>query len=119
MYTHENYLWGLVVYAAGFLLILPMLLTVTRAVIPWRIPRGIIRLFFVALLLTPVQAYNGMYFLAPAWMVAVFEFVRPTSVEGPARALTPMVVVFVALIAAYCAWCVLYPYWRKRRERQV
>jgi len=115
MYSHENYIWGLVAYAVGFLFMLPLLLFMARALIPWRILRHVLGLFFAALLLTPVKAYTDMYFLAPAWIVAAFELARPTSIEGPARALTPMVVVFVGLLAAYMAWCVLRGYVRRRR----
>jgi hypothetical protein len=40
-------------------------------------------------------------------MVVLFEFVRPSSVEGAARALTPIVVTFAGLIAVYMAWLLL------------
>lgn len=107
MYSHENYIWGLVAYGVGFICILPMVLIVTRKLIPWTVPRNLIRLFFVALLLTPVKAYTDMYYLAPAWMVAAFEFVRPTSVEGPARAVSVIVLSFGALVLAYLLWLIV------------
>jgi len=115
MYSQENYIWGLVAYGMGFLMILPALLWVTRVTVPWQIPRALVRLFFVALLLTPVKAYNDMHFLAPAWVVAAFEFMKPSSVEGPARALTPMVVVFAGLVVACCLWYFLRHYWQRKR----
>lgn len=110
MYSHENYLWGLVAYGLGFLLLLPLMLRFTRFVIPWKSLRTVVLLLFLAVLLTPVKAYNDMYFLAPAWMVALFEFVRPSSVEGSARAVTPIVVVFAGLLLAALAWVLLRRY---------
>lgn len=107
MYTHENYQWGLVAYVLGFLLILPLVFSITRVLIPWAIPRNLVRLAFAAVLLTPVRAYTDMYFLAPAWMVAFFEYFKPTSVEGPARAVTPIVICFAALLVAYLGWIFL------------
>ncbi len=104
MYTDENYLWGLVAYGLGFLLILPMLLWATRFVIPWRGVRTVVRLFLVALLITPVRAYTDMHYLAPAWLVAGFEFFQPTSPEGPARSVAPIVIVFAALLLVALIW---------------
>lgn len=104
MYTDENYLWGLVAYGLGFLLILPMLLWATRFVIPWRGVRTVVRLFFVALLITPVRAYTDMHYLAPAWLVAGFEFFQPTSPEGPARSIVPILVVFAGLLLVALVW---------------
>lgn len=98
MYTHENYTWGLVAYGIGFVLALPLWFKFTRWAIPWAFPRTLARILFAVLLLTPVRAYTDMDFLAPAWLVAMFEFFKPTSVDGPARALTPLV---IALMAAF------------------
>ena len=101
MYTMENYVWGLVAYGLGCLLILPLTWKLTRVLIPWSPPRVIVRLFAAAFLLTPVNAYEDMDFLAPAWVVAGFEMVRPTTVEGPFRAIMPMLAVFVAALVLY------------------
>ena len=119
MYTHENYLWGLVAYALGFLCILPALIIATRWAIPWSIPRNVVRLFFAALLLTPARAYTDMYYLAPAWMVAAFEFVRPSSVEGPARAITAIVVSFAVLLLIYATWLLASRFLIQPRFRSV
>lgn len=101
MYSQENYFWGLVVYGLGFLLIVPALYHVLRVAMPWRPGRVVLWILVAVLLLTPVRAYTDMDFLAPAWVVALFEFVRTTSQEGPARAITPMVVALGgALLAA-------------------
>lgn len=98
MYSQENYYWGLVCYGLGVAFMLPLLWWLTRLVMPWRPLRTLIRLFCLVVLLTPVRAYTDMSFLAPAWMVAVFESLKPTSIEGPARAVTPMVTLFGALL---------------------
>ncbi len=104
MYTMENYVWGLVAYGLGCLLVLPLCWKLTRALIPWTPPRVITRLFIAVFLLTPVRAYEDTQFFAPAWVVAGFEAVRPTTVEGPFRAIMPMLAVFVAVVALYGAW---------------
>jgi len=118
MYTHENYIWGLVAYGVGFLLMLPFFLLIARALIPWRIPRDLVGLLIAAVLLTPARAYTDMYFLAPAWIVAAFELAQPTSIEGPARALTPMAVVFAVLVAVYIVGRALWQYFLRGRARQ-
>lgn len=104
MYTHENYTWGLVAYGIGFALALPLWFKLTRLAFPWPFPRTLARLLFAVLLLTPVRAYTDMDFLAPAWLVAFFEFFKPTSVDGPARALTPLTVALAVAFALALAW---------------
>lgn len=101
MYTAENYLWGLVAYALGCLLILPGFWKATRLLIPWAPPRAIVRLLLAAVILTPIKAYEDMMFIAPAWVVATFEVFRPTTVEGPFRALMPILAVFFGLVLLY------------------
>jgi len=101
MYTLENYIWGLVAYALGCLLILPACWKTTRVLIPWAPPRAIVRLLLAALILTPVKAYEDMMFIAPARVVATFEVFRPSTVEGPFRAIMPVVAVFLGLVMLY------------------
>ncbi|MCK9564166.1 MAG: hypothetical protein M0R02_15750 [Bacteroidales bacterium] len=117
MYTMENYVWGLVAYGLGCLLMLPLTWRLTRLLIPWSPPRVIVRLFAAAFLLTPVKAYEDMDFLAPAWVVAGFELVRPTTVEGPFRAIMPMLAVFLAGVLLYVGF-VLARFWVRRGQRQ-
>lgn len=101
MYTYENYIWGLVAYGLGCLLVLPLTWKLTRLAISWSPPRMILRLLLAAFFLTPIKAYQDMDYLAPAWVVAAFEMVRPTTVEGPFRAIMPMLAVFLALVGLY------------------
>lgn len=118
MYTMENYVWGLVAYGLGCLLMLPLTWKLTRLLIPWGPPRAIVRLFAAALLLTPVKAYEDLHFLAPAWVVAGFELVQPTTVEGPFRAIMPMLVVFFAAVLLYLGF-VLARFWIRRGQQQA
>lgn len=101
MYTQENYLWGLVAYGLAVLLLMPMFWWLSRAVLPWRTARELVRLLVLVLLLTPVRAYEDMSFLAPAWVVAFFEFLQPTTEMGPARALAPLAIALIAVSALY------------------
>lgn len=98
MYTVENYVWGLVAYSLGCLLIAPLLWRFSRVVLRWMPLRILFALFMAAFFLTPIKAYEDMDFIAPAWVVAGFEMVQPTTVEGPFRALMPMMAVFLGLV---------------------
>ena len=118
MYTYENYIWGLVAYGLGHLLVLPLTWKLTRLAIPCSPPRMILRLLLAAFFLTPVRAYKEMDFLAPAWVVAAFEMVRPTTVEGPVRAIMPMLALFLALVGLY-GLAMLARYVLGRRVREV
>ncbi|MAT51591.1 MAG: hypothetical protein CMK32_10455 [Porticoccaceae bacterium] len=107
MYTDENYLWGMVAYGLGCLLLLPPAWIISRRIIPWRIPRNSLRILLLAVLFTPVRAYTDMHFLAPAWVVMAFEFVQPTTPEGPVRALMPLLSVFLGLLVVYLLFTLL------------
>lgn len=104
MYTQENYYWGLVAYGLGVLLLLPMTWWLSRVLLPWRIARDLFRLVALALMLTPVRAYEDVNYLAPAWVVAAFEFLRPTTDMGPARALAPLAMALIAVCGLYLLW---------------
>jgi hypothetical protein len=112
MYSIENYIWGLVAYLLGFLMMLPLGWKLT-GFIPWSWPRRVLRTFLFALFLTPVKAYPDVGFLAPAWVVAAFELFQPSSELGALRALVPILVVFVVLLAALVAW---HLRWRPGRQ---
>ncbi|KJS07687.1 MAG: hypothetical protein VR73_08325 [Gammaproteobacteria bacterium BRH_c0] len=106
MYTVENYIWGLVAYSLGCLLIAPLLWKFSRVALRWTPLRILFGLFVAAFLLTPIKAYQDMDFIAPAWVVAGFEMVRPTTVEGPFRALMPMMAAFLGLVLLYILFVV-------------
>jgi len=102
MYTTENYVWGLLVYLLGFLILLPIGWHFTGK-IPWSTVRHLTRLVCIVLAVTPAKAYTDMYFLAPAWIVIAFELLSPTTEAGAARPLVPLLLVLGAALAAYFA----------------
>jgi hypothetical protein len=114
MYTEENYFWGLVAYSLAVLCLLPLMYQFSR-LLYWRFLKWLFWLVSLVILLTPVRAYPDMHFLAPAWLVAAFEFVRPASPEGPARAITPVVVGVAAVFLLWIAMLVMLLIWRRKR----
>lgn len=116
MYSDENYLWGLVAYGLGCILMAPLLYKLSLKLLPWRFLRYFFWILLFAVFLTPVRAYTDMTFLAPAWMVALFEFIRPTSQEGPARAVTPIVMAGAALFLTMLVLYVAAAYLRRRKQ---
>ena len=119
MYTEENYFWGLVIYGLGVLLMMPAMIKVTGFIMPWKPLRVVLRVFFVALLVTPVYAYKDVEFLAPAWVVAPFELVRPTSEEGPAMAFAAFSAVFASGLLLVGAFYLLRHFLRRRHGHQI
>jgi hypothetical protein len=118
MYSEENYFWGVVAYVLGVLLVCPAMIKVTGFIMPWRPLRDILRVFFITLLFTPVLAYNDSSFMAPAWTVALFEIVRPTSPEGPAAPLALLASVFAGLSLLTIGFHVYKFFWRRRQVAQ-
>lgn len=112
MYTMENYYWGLVAYVLGVLMITPLLWWLTRF-IPWRPIKAFFRLLVLSVLLTPMYAYQGMDYLAPAWAVGVFELFKPQTEEGIWHGLLPIAVCFAIL---YCLDLGQWLVFRKRRK---
>lgn len=112
MYTLENYHWGLVAYYLGVLLIMIPVWKITSFV-HWFPVRWLFRVVFLAALATPMVAYRGMEFLAPAWGVAVFDWIYPQSGESWQRGIPPIITVFALLyVLALVCWLVL----RRRRQ---
>lgn len=102
MYTTENYIWGSLVYFLGFLIVLPFGWKFT-GFIPWERAREITRIVCFVFFLAPAKAYEDMYYLAPAWFVAAFELLRPTTDEGVWRPLSPMLLILLLALAVYFA----------------
>ncbi len=98
MYSMENYFWGSLGYILGVLMVLPLVWRCTRA-LPWHPLRAGIRVLVLAVLLTPARPYPDKIFLAPAWAVAVFEVIQPTTVEGPLKGVLPITTYFLGLLA--------------------
>lgn len=107
MYSTENYLWGGVAYLLGVLMLTPLLWWLTRA-IAWHPVRAFFRILVLAFFLTPAFPYQDMTYLAPAWAVAMFEWVKPQSAEGVWRGLLPIGFSFaIAYALDLCVWSLL------------
>ncbi len=107
MYTPENYLWGCIGYVLGVLMTVPFVWWATRR-LPWYPLRAFLRMFTLALLLTPAFPYEGMTYLAPAWATAAFELIKPTMEHGVRRVLIPIGFSFAVLYALnLCVWQLL------------
>lgn len=72
MYTQEDYLYGWLFYGLGALVLILCGWIIT-ARISWGPVRNMIRLLAIVTLLVPWYANPDMAFLAPAWIIAVFE----------------------------------------------
>lgn len=118
MYSEENYIWGLVAYGLGVVLVLPAMLKVTALVMPWKFLsplKLVVRAFFVVLLVTPVYAYKETTFFAPAWMVAAFETISPSTPEGPALAYATLTSVFISVFLLIIGFYIARFYWNKHQ----
>jgi len=107
MYTPENYFWGCVAYVLGVLMAAPFIWWATHR-IPWYPLRAFFRMLSLALLLTPAFPYEGMTYLAPAWVSAAFELIKPTMEHGVRRVLIPVGFSFSVLYGLnLCVWQLL------------
>ena len=113
MYSTENYIWGLVAYVLGVALLIPFLWWATRA-IAWHPVKAFFRIFALVFLLTPAFPYPGMDYLAPAWVVSLFEIVKPQTEEGIWRGLLPIGLCFVLI---YTLEFILWLSLRRRSKR--
>lgn len=111
MYTMENYIWGLVAYVLGVLLITPLLWRITRS-LPWHPVKAFIRILVLVILLTPMIVDRQQNFLAPAWVVGVFELIQPQDGRNPEDVLTPIILSFVLI---YLLDLAVWQLFRRRR----
>jgi len=111
MYSAENYLWGLIGYGLGVILILLAAWGLARGW-RWAVLRHGFLLVLAAVLLTPMQPYPDTQFLAPAVFVSVFEGLDRASDASFTRGLFPIGVVLTVLLVVY-ACCALL--WRRFR----
>ncbi len=102
MYSTENYIWGLVGYYLGVLLLLAASWRVCK-VIPWKHPRRLLLLLLAVVFLVPVRAYPELQFLAPAFFVAIFEGITSTEEGSYLRGLIPLIVSYLVAVAVYIA----------------
>jgi hypothetical protein len=104
VYTDENYLWGLVGYYLGVLLLLVPTWWLTRP-LPGFPLRALVRCAAVALLATPMLAYPDLKYLAPAWGVMLFDALSPAHSDGLLRGVVPLLAVFGLLyVLTLLAW---------------
>ncbi|MEH6529652.1 MAG: hypothetical protein V7718_06905 [Porticoccus sp.] len=100
MYSAENYLWGLVGYYLGCLLIL-LYLWRFRKLIPGRFFRSMFLLFVTAVILVPITAYPDGHYLAPAWFVSLYEGLTEATEQGYLRGAKPILICYLAAVCLY------------------
>lgn len=118
MYSMENYIWGLVVYALGAGIVF-WYSTWLLGHLRYRHIRNVLNLLVFALVFTPIQPYAEQSFLAPAFVTLVFESMLLGSEEEPLRGLIPIFFVYGLLIFGYVvyAWCWQRPSQHKTMRR--
>jgi hypothetical protein len=118
MYSMENYIWGLVAYVLGVLMLTPLIWWLSRA-IPWHPVKAFFRILVLVFLLTPAYPIDNTLYLAPAWSISLFEFVKPHTEQGILRGLLPIAWCFgVIYTVDLCLWLLLRksrgPLWQAR-----
>lgn len=113
MYSEENYLWGLVGWYLGVLLVLPPLWRITRP-LPGFPLRALVRVAVITLLATPMLAYPDMHYLAPAWGVMLFDALSPNRSDSLLRGVAPLAAVFGVL---YVTTLLLWLPFRRRTPK--
>ena len=103
MYSAENYLWGLVGYYLGCLLIL-LYLWRFRRLIPGRFFRSFFLLFIAAVILVPITAYPDGHYLAPAWFVSLYEGLTEATELGYLRGAKPILICYLSAVCLYIFW---------------
>ncbi|KKL99128.1 hypothetical protein LCGC14_1817520 [marine sediment metagenome] len=114
MYTPENYLWGMVGYYIGCLLVL-LYLWRFRKLIPGRYFRDLFLLLVATILLVPITAYPDGYYLAPAWFVSLFEGFTEATEKGYLRGAKPILVCYLAAVFLYLCGVIFGIYRRPAR----
>ena len=100
MYSDENYLWGIVAYYLGCLLVL-LFLVRFKDLLPGRHFRNQLILFVAALILVPIKAYPDTGYLAPAWFVSLYEGLTGPDDVGFLRGAKPIVTCYLVAVACY------------------
>ena len=112
MYSEENYLWGLVGYYLGVLLVVAPLWRITRP-LPGFPLRAFARVAVITLLATPMFPYRDLHYLAPAWGVMLFDALGPEHGDALLRGVLPLLAVLGLL---YVLTLGLWLIFRPRRE---
>jgi len=105
MYTPENYLWGMVGYYVGCLLVL-LYLWRFRKLIPGRYFRDLFLLLVATILLVPITAYPDGYYFAPAWFVSLFEGFTEATEQGYLRGAQPIAMIYLVSVILYFFWAI-------------
>lgn len=113
MYTHDEYLYGWVFYLLGVLVVMGCGWLLT-ARIKWLVIRHMLRVVVGVTLLVPWFAAPELGYLAPAWLIAVFEglFEHDGSFW---RAGTPLITAMVSVSFLYLS---LFGLWQLLRREQ-
>jgi membrane-bound ClpP family serine protease len=115
LYTQENYLWGMVGYYIGCLLVL-LYLWRFRKLIPGRYFRGLFLLLVASILLVPITAYPDGYYLAPAWFVSLFEGFTEATEQGYLRGALPIAMVYLGSVMLYFFGAIYESIFGSRRQ---
>lgn len=116
MYSDENYLWGIVGYYLGCLLVL-LFLWRFRELLPGRHFRNHLLILIAAVILVPIRAYPDMDYVAPAWFVSLFEGLTGNSETGYLRGAQPIIVSYLVAVVIYL-FVVIVSQVRRRMSRQ-
>jgi hypothetical protein len=95
MYTYNDYFYGWLVYVAAALILILCAWWLTSG-LRWREPRQLLRLMVTVTLLLPWYTDADMKFFAPAWVMAVFEWVFEHNFW---RAGGPLLMALIAAVA--------------------
>ncbi len=117
MYSGENYLWGIVGYYLGCILLL-MFLVRFKDLLPGRHFRNHLILFIAAVILVPIKAYPDMNYLAPAWFVSLFEGLTGPDDMGFLRGAQPIITCYLVASACYILAMLLGVFKRRDTERE-
>ena len=114
MYTAENYLWGLVAYYLGAVLVL-FCCWYFRRWIGWRPVRHLLLVLISVVLLLPFNAYPDMDYLAPAWFISLFEGITKSTDEGYLRAGVPLIVACLVGIICYATGSTIWFFQNRKK----
>ncbi|TNF08050.1 MAG: hypothetical protein EP323_02115 [Gammaproteobacteria bacterium] len=118
MYSDENYLWGIVGYYLGCILVL-MFLVRFKDLLPGRHFRNHLILLIAAVILVPIKAYPDMSYLAPAWFVSLFEGLTGTEEMGFLRGAQPIITCYLVAAVCYLVAMLLGVFKRRDAEQEA
>lgn len=114
MYSTENYVWGLVAYYLGVLLLLAGAWYFSR-LIPWKHLRRLLLLLVAVVFIVPVWADPELHYLAPAFFVAIFEGAAGVEEGSYLRGLVPLIAACIGAVIFYIL--INVGVWKKRKNQ--